>query len=292
VGQRIARTYPGRVLVRRTRSADAASVLAVLVARDVADIGRPDVSMADVVADIERPEADAFVAEAAGAIRGAAVLDGAGAIIAVDPAFEGRGAGTALREAVERRGRERGLPERQAIVAGNETARAHLLAAGYRRDSEHPRLRGPLDGALEADPRVTRFDLDADGVEVEELMAEGIASLGFRAERSYDAWRAHVERALDPAFRLCVRDAEGIAGAVVGERWDDGVGYVEELAVRPRAQGRGYGRALVQTLLVAFRDAGLTTAELSVRSTNAPAIALYASLGLREAFRQERWVRE
>ena len=78
---------------------------------------------------------------------------------------------------------------------------------------------------------------------------------------------------------------------IVGERWEDGVGYVAELAVDGRARGQGLGRALVVALLAAFADAGLRTAELSVRADNTAARALYASVGFVADFRQERWVR-
>jgi ribosomal protein S18 acetylase RimI-like enzyme len=42
-------------------------------------------------------------------------------------------------------------------------------------------------------------------------------------------------------------------------------------------------------LLDAFRTAGLTTAELSVRGVNAVALGLYESVGMAPDFRAELW---
>ncbi len=277
--------------LRAASPADAQAIHRLLVARDVADIGRADCTLDDVRADLAGTHADTWVVEDGGEIVGHAVLDDRGAMVSVHPGREGRGAGTLLRAAAETRAGERGLKVQQGVVASNAAARAHLRAAGYERESEHLRLRGPVAGGAAVDARVTPFDLAADGAAAHALLQAGMVELGAAVARPDDAWRVHVARASEPAFRLGVRDAGGLAGAVVGERWDDGVGYVAELAVDPRARSRGLGRALVVALLAAFADAGLTTAELSVRAGNTAALGLYASLGLVEAFRQERWVR-
>ena len=132
--------------VRAPRRADAGAILAVLVARDVADIGRADCTLDDVHADLAGAHADAWVAEDDGEIVGYAVLDDRGAMVSVHPDREGRGAGTLLRAAAEARAGERGLKVQQGVTASNAAARAHLRAAGYERESEHLRLRGPVAG--------------------------------------------------------------------------------------------------------------------------------------------------
>ena len=115
--------------------------------------------------------------------------------------------------------------------------------------------------------------------------------LGAAVAWPYDAWREHVARASEPAFRLAVRAGDGLAGAVVGERWDDGVGYVAELAVDPRARGQGLGRALVVALLAAFADARAAHRGAVGPRRQHGGARLYASVGFVEDFRQERWVR-
>ena len=73
------------------------------------------------------------------------------------------------------------------------------------------------------------------------------------------------------------------------ERWEDGIGYVDHLAVAARARGHGLGRALLAHGLAALREAGLTAAELSVQGENASATRLYESIGMRPRWTIERW---
>jgi ribosomal protein S18 acetylase RimI-like enzyme len=93
----------------------------------------------------------------------------------------------------------------------------------------------------------------------------------------------------DPALTLLAEEDGALRGAVVGERWAGGVGYVAQLAVAPAARRRAVGRALLLHLFARFRAAGLEHAELSVHAANARAAGLYASVGLRTVWRQERW---
>lgn len=57
-------------------------------------------------------------------------------------------------------------------------------------------------------------------------------------------------------------------------RWN-----VHDLAVMPEARGRGIGRGLLEAVCAAAREAGACAVTLEVRHDNAPARALYASLG-------------
>ena len=54
------------------------------------------------------------------------------------------------------------------------------------------------------------------------------------------------------------------------------------LCVRPRAQGRGLGRALLTAIIDAARRRGADTLTLEVRTTNEVARRLYASAGFHE----------
>src|SRR5919205_1996824 len=104
---------PGDHALRRPVPADAEAVLAVMLARDVADIGYPDFTLEDLRADWSTPgvdlERDAWVVEEpGGAIVASGLLMGDDALVYVHPDACGRGVGTALREAAEARARERG----------------------------------------------------------------------------------------------------------------------------------------------------------------------------------------
>jgi len=73
--------------------------------------------------------------------------------------------------------------------------------------------------------------------------------------------------------------------------------HVLNICVHPRAQSRGFGRRLLNSLLEKARDAGVDKVFLEVRPSNKHAIALYRSvgfeeIGIRPAYYQARWGRE
>lgn len=283
--------------LRAPRPDEAQAVLDVIVAQDVATIGRADYTLQDVLDDWALPdldvEADVFVVEDDdGTIVGWADVDERGARVAVHPAREGRGVGTLLRTAVERRMRECGYAVQQGTVSANVAAAEHLRAAGWERVQTYQRLHADLrsgDVPPPLDVPVRRFDLAAEGPAMHELIETAFSEIAYNAPQSYANWHAEVEAKSEPAFRLALDDAEGLVAVAVGARWEDGVGYVSRLAVAARARGRGHGRAILLALLAAFRTAGLATAVLSVAGTNTSAAGLYASVGLRPEFASEHW---
>ena len=287
------------MLLRAPDPSDADAVLDLIVARDIADLGRPDYTLDDVRADWTAPgidlARDAFLVEEDGAPLGYALLDDRGAaLVTVPPASEGRGVGTLLREAAEARATERGEAlVRQYVPVGNEAARAHLLAAGYWPAYSYFRMRMALDAGLAApdDVVVRAFSRGPDDAPVHALVEEAMAGVPGNEPRSLESWQAAKvdKEGWDPSLWLLHEDADGLAGVVLCERWEDGVGYVDYLAVAARARGRGLGRSLLVHGLVALRDAGLATAELSVQGENASAARLYESVGMSAAWTIERW---
>jgi mycothiol synthase len=295
--------------VRSPEPGDAAAVLELIVARDVADLGRPDYTLEDVEADWSAPGVDlardAWLVEdgdtqrtsssGTGGLLGYALLDDRGAaLVTVPPASEGRGVGTALREAAEARAAERGEAlVRQYVPITNEAARTHLLDAGYWPAYSYFRMRMDLADAPEppADVPVREFSRGADDAPVHALVEEAMAGVAGNEPRSLESWQAAKvdKEGWDPSLWLLHEEADGLAGVVLCERWEDEVGYVDYLAVAARSRGRGLGRALLLHGLAALRDAGLSAAELSVQGENASATRLYESVGMRPAWTIERW---
>jgi mycothiol synthase len=283
--------------VRAPRRDEAAAVLDVIVARDVADIGRADYTLSDVLGDWEHPdcdrERDAFVVDDGGLV-GWAHVDRRVARVAVRPGCEGRGIGTLLRRAVEARQLERAVAQRQSIASSNSAGTAHLRAAGYACTGFEQRMRVELDAvpALPAaSARVRRFDLDVEGDAVFALISAAFREIDGTVQQAFDAWHAEIAAISTPALRLALDDDEGLAGATIGERWEDGVGFVSRLAVAKRARGRGHGRTLLLAMFDAFGAQGLHVAQLGVAGTNANAARLYESVGMVVDFRAEVWER-
>jgi mycothiol synthase len=278
---------------------DAHAVLELIIARDIADLGRPDYTLEDVRSDWTAPgidlARDAWLVEENGAPLGYALLDDRGAaLITVPPASEGRGVGTVLREAAEARALERGAAiVRQYVPAGNEAARSQLLAAGYWPAYSYFRMRRELADAPAppADVRVRPFSRGPDDAAVHTLVEEAMAGVGGNEPRSLESWQAAKvdKEGWDPSLWLLHEDADGLAGVVLCERWEEGVGYVDYLAVAARARGQGLGRALLLHGFAALRDTGLGVAELSVQGENASATRLYEAVGMRPVWTIERW---
>jgi mycothiol synthase len=278
---------------------DAHAVLELIIARDIADLGRPDYTLDDVRSDWAAPgidvTRDVWLAEENGTPLGYALLDDRGAaLITVPPDSEGRGVGTALREAAEARALERGEAlVRQYVPNSNEGARAQLLSAGYWPAYSYFRMRMDLADAPAPrdDVPVRAFSRGPDDAPVHALVEDAMAGVAGNEPRSLESWQAAKvdKEGWDPALWLLHEDAGGLAAVVLCERWDDGVGYVDYLAVASRARGQGLGRALLLHGLAALRNAGLTVAELSVQGENASATRLYESVGMHPVWTIERW---
>jgi ribosomal protein S18 acetylase RimI-like enzyme len=271
-------------------------VLELILARDVADLGAPDFTLDDLRADWARPgvdlEQDVRVAAGAGGdIRGYAILLGDDAVVVVHPDAEGEGTGTVLRRWVEARASERGTAVlRQFAYGSNDGARRHLHEADYAPVQHYFRLRADLADLPPAAIELRTFEPD-DAPAVHQLIEEAFTEIEGHTPMTLEEWRARgMEKSgHDPSLWLLADDEQGLAGAALGERWDEGTGYVAELAVARRARGRGLGRALLLGAFDAFRAAGLRHAELSVHGRNRGALALYESVGMRSIWEAERW---
>ena len=182
---------------------------------------------------------------------------------------------------------------RQYVPVTNEAARAHLLEAGYWPAFSYFRMRMVLADAPPppADVPVRPFARGIDDGPVHALVEEAFSGIPGSIPQSLESWQAAKvdKEGWDPALWLLHEDAAGLAGVVLCERWEGGVGYVDSLAVAPRVRGQGLGRAMLLHGLAALRDAGMTAAELSVQGENASATRLYESVGMTPASTIERW---
>jgi len=79
---------------------------------------------------------------------------------------------------------------------------------------------------------------------------------------------------------LFAEGPEGVGAYAVAEPMGD-LGYVGQLVVAPSARGQGMGRLLMTHVAERLRAQGCARWALNVKRDNAPALALYTSLGMR-----------
>ena len=190
---------------------------------------------------------------------------------------------------------ERLLPwfaERAANVEAlnrDEQLLAALDAAGWTfRKSSFDLIRAVTDDLLIPEPtwpegvEVTAFDA-ADAAAIHQLIYidAGWAEVPGHPDRTFDEWRGYfVGEHTVPAQQVVVRRGDRMIGVAMGRMWDDGTGWVAQLATAKDERGRGVGRALLREALRRFVDAGATALGLSVQAANEGALRMYLEAGL------------
>ena len=290
-------TLPDGYATRGATLEDAPAILAVGVARDIADVGHPDWSIEDVREEMSElaPGAARLVEDEAGAVVAFAWLHGNDGRVNVHPEAGGRGIGTYLCSLVEQAAREAGCDTIQQDVFGaNDAARELLANAGYDVAQRFWRMVRELDGS-EPEPdwpegiEVRPFEPGRDERAAHTLVDDAFADIPGNVQRSFEDWRT---RALGAQFAPELATVAGdMAGVSLAERWEDGDGYLSYLAVARDWRGKGLGRALLQATLRKFADAGLKRGVLSVNGRNESATALYRSAGMEVEFRADRFVK-
>jgi ribosomal protein S18 acetylase RimI-like enzyme len=213
--------------------------------------------------------------------------------LSVMPGARGRGVGGALWAAAA--AHARGCTTLVGVSTVNEAAVRFYLRQGFRPFTSTWWARPVPDWAAPAGPRITAVtasEID----ELEPLQAE----LGRRhaevgpdylpPQRPYAAvWPLHREEMLADNRVVLRAGEDGFVNATYSENgfdvWNTGpVGYVEALAVRPEARGRGLGRELLAAAAHELRSRGARALELEVLEGNDDAARLYARLGFRRVF--------
>jgi mycothiol synthase len=273
---------------------DAAAVLRVLHARDIADIGAPDFTLEDLLDQWRGSEfelrSDAVVAvDADDVIVGYATLWTPGGLAVVDPAREREGAGSALLDWIEGRAREAGLAVHRQWVAGENASGHNLLArAGYRQVRSYWRLVRSLEAGLSEPEPVAGVTLapvepERDASALYEAYAAAFATNADYEPESFQAFRDEHLRVhdFDGALSRVARRGERVVGFVLCRRWaGEGVGFVDLLGVDAAERGRGLGSTLLRFAFASFAAAGLREAQLGVASDNPGALALYERVGM------------
>jgi mycothiol synthase len=186
------------------------------------------------------------------------------------------------------------------VAAGNARGRDLLTGAGYAVARSSWRMVRSLDDLRDptATPpsgfRLRTVDVGRDAALMHALDARSFAAnAGYVAESLREFCEEHLgAHDFDASLSRVAEMGEGIAGFLLARRWsDEEVGYVDLLAVDPDHQGRGLGRALLESAFVAFASAGLREAQLGVDSDNPRALRVYERAGMRVSFRYDVYER-
>jgi mycothiol synthase len=276
---------------------DAPAVLAVLVARDLVDLGVPEYKLGDLLdewraSDLDLTK-DARVVQADGRqIVAYAIVHRRGSFAVVAPDHEGRGIGSLLLRWTERRERERGADRhRQWTAASNARAATLLRSAGYTLVRSYSRMARPLDDVPTADPtpagvRLRPVDVDHDAAALHALDAASFAtSPDYIPEPLHSFREEHLSaHDFEPGLSRVIETDAGIIGFLLTCRWPEGVAFVDILAVDPGHQRRGLGTLLLLNAFAAFAADGFREAQLGVASDNPDGLRLYERVGMTARF--------
>jgi ribosomal protein S18 acetylase RimI-like enzyme len=265
-------------VLRPATTADRSELIALALAEDAAWSGAPAVSAEEAGEFIDSFGAG-VVFERDGRVAGyAAAGEGGDTMLLVDP---GDDPGPALEALVAWLG---GRGQHEVDSYARDARRiAWLEANGFtHRRSSFDLQRGidlPLAPAVwPSAVAVARYrpGEDDDAVYALVYVDAAWAEVPGHTPRSLEAWRSM----LTPDYRGWVaRRDERPVGWVVGRVFDDGRGWVEQLAVARSARGVGLGRALLLHSLAELRSRGATSFALGVQAANENAIGLYRDVG-------------
>ena len=273
---------------------DAPAVLAVLAARNLADLGAVDFTPeglrgewraldVDLDRDVRVVEADS------GRIVAYAVVRSFGSMVAVVPEHEGQGIGSRLLDeflAVDYR--VRAGVHRQWVAANNVGARALLTDAGYRVVRSNWRMGRTLVNLDPAPSVPAGYQLRAVDPVRDAIAMHGLGADAFAGAEDYipesvaEFTQEHLEaHDFEPAFSRVATRQDRLVGLLLARRWrEEAVGFVDVLAVHPHHQGHGLGAALLQSAFAAFAADGLREAQLGVSSGNTRGLRLYERTGM------------
>jgi ribosomal protein S18 acetylase RimI-like enzyme len=108
------------------------------------------------------------------------------------------------------------------------------------------------------------------------------AELPGHPERGFEEWqRVFVTQHTIPSQQVVACRGERIVGVAMGRTWDDGTGWISQLATAKDERGRGIGRAMLLEALRRRIAAGATSLGLSVQAANRAALQMYLAAGLK-----------
>jgi GNAT superfamily N-acetyltransferase len=279
---------------------DAGAVTTLMEACEQQDVGEVLIEEADIVGDWQRPAFD-LASQSVAVLDGerlvayAEVYKGRWADAAVDPAYRGRGIGTALSQWTRALAARDGGTLVGQPVPGESPGERLLESLGYRALWTSWVLGMPAGRAIDPQPVPAGYAIreprdEADLRATWTVNEDAFLEWSDRERSTFEEWTATVSRrpGYEPwQLRLMVDptdDVVGMAFVVVSS----GCAYVDKLAVRRDERGRGLARALLVDAFEVARDHGGERSELSTDSRTG-ALGLYQKVGMQVTSVWRHW---
>lgn len=282
---------PAGLLSRPLRQSDARAVFEVMARQQQHDLGRIDIEEADIVSDWQRPSFD-IGASTVGVFDGDRLV-GYGEVgpagrcdAAVDPAYAGRGIGTAVSAWMQRTARNRGLEVIGMPVPSGSPGDRLLESLGY-----HVRWTSwvlHLPDGVEISPRALPAGYAVREARPEEYPAlhdvveDAFLEWSVRDREPYADFEASVlmRPGFEPWNLRVVLDADGTVVAVgLVQLSGDQEAYISRLATRADQRHRGLAQALLVDAFAVAREHGAVRSGLSTDSRTG-ALGLYEKVGM------------
>jgi ribosomal protein S18 acetylase RimI-like enzyme len=279
------------IRLRPAAETDAEAAAALVIAADIAEVGEVDYSLADLQDEwgahgFDLARDAAVVEDEQGVAIGYGHFRDSDVLAVVDPQREGEGAGTALLDWVESRGRERGHAKLgQALGHMATSGRALLEQRGWQHVRSYWRMQRDVEPG-EEEPAGLRALGEGDAATLYAIHEAAFAARPDYEGSTEEAWTRR-ELGAHNLDRELSRVADN--GFALVRRWESGVAYVQLLAVHPEAAGRGLGTKLLQAVFAAAGDAGWRQVQLTVASDNPNALRLYERVGMTQRWRLDAY---
>lgn len=305
---------------RRPTLDDVPAILAMVHASDVAAVGYPDFTAADVREALTAPHFDPAVdswlaVTPDGAVGGWAYLDSPNGgdrefievyvhpeqgVVAQRPLLD------ALLARIAERAVEYGHPAVTVRAGGVPTEvewLAVLRAAGFEFVKRYARMRLSLAGLPPEPPlpdgvtiRLVRPDDDADMRDFHRILDAAFRDTPDYAPLTYEQWRERIAALPSVAWdEWFVASVDGVPVGILhsaDQALDQNQGWVKQLAVLREHRRRGVGAALLSRAFATYASKGRDTAGLGVDLTNPTRAAnLYTAMGMSPAFEVEMFER-
>jgi len=296
--------------------ADAPAIAELLLASDIAVLGRSDYTLTEVEGDLHRSdlehtgwydesgtligygwvgrfeqtskiEIDAYVHPEHDASLGDEVL----------ATLEARGL-----ELAAEAGHDHALFD-TAAYREDERTRGWLGDRGFEIATTYTRMRIDLPGPLTAPEPPTgvvvrRSDADDDDLRLAlDIHEKAFTEHYGHVPRTYEKFREQMHEHGPGWSSLWIGEVDGApAGLLIGTQQfveEENGGYVRIVGVLPEARGRGLAKALLQTYFAVAQQDGRTAVLLHVDQANVTnALGLYESVGMRSVLQIDAWAKQ